>query len=85
MAAYIKESIRPIVKRLLEEAWVVREQEKVLIISDYPTHEDFISKPTEILEPIVERNLLAKCLYEVITELIPNDVDLYLIKPTYDH
>jgi len=50
MATYLKETIRPIVKRLLEEAWEVREGEKFLIISDFPTSEDFINKSASVLE-----------------------------------
>ncbi len=85
MADYLKDSIRPIVTRLLEEAWEVRENEKVLIISDYPSPEDFVNKPTAILESIVERNLLAKRIYEIIKEKKQDKVELYLIKPTYQH
>ncbi|MHA1218486.1 MAG: hypothetical protein ACTSO5_07360, partial [Candidatus Heimdallarchaeaceae archaeon] len=85
MAAYLKESIRPIVRRLIEEAWEVREGEKLLIISDYPTPEDFVNKPLAILEPIVEMNLLAKKLYECILEIAPCETELYFIKPTYKH
>jgi len=85
MTTYLKESIRPIVRRLVEEAWEVREGEKFLIVSDYPTPEDFVNKPTKILESIVERSLLAKRLYECIQELAPCETELYLIKPTYEH
>ena len=85
MAAYLKESIRPIVRRLIEEAWEVREGEKFLIISDYPTPEDFVNKPLAILESIVERNLLAKKLYDCIVEIAPCETELYFIKPTYEH
>lgn len=77
--------MKPIVKRLLEEAWQVRENEKILIISDYPTSEDFVKQPSELLEKMMERNLLAKSFYETIKELIPNKIELYFMKPTYEH
>lgn len=85
MADYLKDSIRPIVQRLLEDAWKVKDDEKILIISDYPSPEDFVNRPTDILESIVERNLLAKRLFEIIKEFKPNTSELYFIKPTYNH
>ena len=85
MADHIKDSIRPVVQRLLENAWKVKHNEKILIISDYPSNEDFILKPTDVLESIVERNLLAKRLFEVINEIKPKQTDLYFIKATYEH
>ena len=85
MADYLKDSIRPIVKMLLDVAWEVKEEERILIISDYPTPEDFVTKPTNILESIVERNLLAKRIYEIIKEFKPETSDLHFIKSTYQH
>ena len=85
MADYLKDSITPVVKKLLEEAWKVKEEERILIISDYPLPEDFIIKPSHIIEPMIERNLLAKRLFEIIKKLIPNPITLHLIEPTYEH
>ncbi len=85
MADYLKDSIQPIVLKLLEDAWKVKENERILIISDYPTPEDFVNKPSDILESIVERNLLAKRIFEIINKLKPNTSELYFIKPTYEH
>ncbi len=85
MAGHANNDIKPIVKRLLEEAWQVRDNEKILIISDYPTSEDFVKKPSELLEKMMERNLLAKRFSEIIRELIPNDTELYFMEPTYEH
>lgn len=85
MAGYLNDSIKPIVRRLLEDAWRVVENEKILIISDYPTTEDFVIKPTTVLKSIVERNLLAKKIYEIIKEIKPEKTELYFIKPTYQH
>ncbi len=85
IVSFLNESIQPIVKRLLDEAWRVGEQERILIISDYPTIEDFVNKPTTVLQSIVERNLLAKRIYEIIKEIKPEKIELHLIKPTYQH
>ena len=85
MADFLKESIKPIVHRLLEDAWKVKQEEKILIISDYPAPEDFVNKPTSILESIVERNLLAKRIFDIIKEHKPKTTYLHFIKPTYEH
>ncbi len=85
MADYLDISIKPIVKKLLDEAWKVKENERILIISDYPTPEDFVTKPTDVLESIVKRNLLAKRLFDMIKGFKPDSTELYYIKPTYTH
>ncbi|MCG3224988.1 MAG: hypothetical protein H7647_11010, partial [Candidatus Heimdallarchaeota archaeon] len=85
MADHANNDIKPVVKKLLEEAWQVKKNEKILIISDYPTTEEFVNKPVAVLESIVERNLLAKRIYEIIVEIKPEKTELYLIKPTYQH
>ena len=85
MTGHTHSDIKPVVKRLLTEAWQVRENEKILIISDYPTSEDFVKQPSELLEKMMERNLLAKSFYKTIGELIPNKIELYYMKPTYEH
>jgi hypothetical protein len=85
MARHASSDIKPIVNKLLEESWQVKEYEKILIVSDYPTTEEFVNKPTAVLESIVERNLLAKRIYEIIKEIKPEKTELYLIKPTYQH
>jgi len=85
MMDFLNESIQPIVKKLLDEAWRVGEHEKILIISDYPTKEDFVNKPTTVLQSIVERNLLAKRIYEIIKKIKPEKTALYFMEPTYQH
>ncbi|MBY9000324.1 MAG: hypothetical protein KGD64_05385 [Candidatus Heimdallarchaeota archaeon] len=85
MVNHTNSDIQPIVKRLLEEAWQVKENEKILIISDYPTSEDFANQSTELIEKMIERNLLAKSFYEIIRDLIPNEAELYYMKPTFEH
>ena len=83
MADYLKDSIKPILSRLLDVAWEVKENENILIISDYPAPEDYTRQSISLLESIVERNLLAKRIYEIIKESRPNNTELYFIKPTY--
>ncbi|MHA1955182.1 MAG: hypothetical protein ACW96U_14680, partial [Candidatus Heimdallarchaeaceae archaeon] len=85
MTPLMNDSLRPVLKRLLREAWGVKEGEKILIISDYPSPEDFQSKPLSLLESMMERNILAKRIRDVIDEMIPNVVDIYFMKPTYQH
>ena len=79
------ESLKPVIKRLLNEAWGVREGEKILIISDYPSPEDFEIKPIQLLETMMERNLLAKRIRDIIDQITSNTVTLYFMKPTYQH
>jgi hypothetical protein len=79
------DSLRPVLERLLSEAWGVKEGEKILIITDYPSPEDFQTKPLSLLESMMERNILAKRMGDLIDELIPNKVDIYFMKPTYEH
>ncbi|MHA1346714.1 MAG: hypothetical protein ACTSVO_12135 [Candidatus Heimdallarchaeaceae archaeon] len=85
MVGHANNDIKPIIKRLLDEAWQVKENEKILIISDYPSSDDFVEQPSELLEKMIERNLLAKSFYAVIKELIPNETEIYYMKPTYEH
>ncbi|MFW9852858.1 MAG: hypothetical protein ACFFDS_07945 [Candidatus Thorarchaeota archaeon] len=85
MSTILNESIKPIIKKLLEEAWDVRDKEKILIISDYPSAEDFTQKPLDLMESMVSRNILAKKIYEIIQSFGRNHVELYNMKPTYEH
>ncbi|NPD89940.1 MAG: hypothetical protein HGN29_14605 [Asgard group archaeon] len=85
MSPLTNESLKPVIKRLLNEAWGVTEGEKILVISDYPSAEDFQIKPLILLETMMERNILAKRIRDTIEELVPNKVDLYFMKPTYQH
>jgi len=85
MVHILKEKIKPVVRKMILESWEVKAGEKVLIISDFPSSEDFLSQPSIVLESILERNILAKQLTEIISELIPNPVELYFIKPTFEH
>ena len=85
MEDYANVEIKPIITRLLEEAWQIREGEKILIVSDYPTADDFAIKSTILLEKMIKRNVLAKSFYEIIKETFPNEIELYFMKPTYEH
>ena len=85
MPSYLTQNIKPIVKRMLEESWQVRANERILIVSDYPTAEDFSSKDIELIESMLDRNILARRIYEVIKEIVPNTVDFYCMEPTYEH
>jgi hypothetical protein len=85
MSPILNDSIKPIIKKLLEEAWDVRDNEKILIISDYPSAEDFTHKPLNLMESMVSRNILAKRICEIIQSFGRNHVELYNMKPTYEH
>ena len=85
MSPILSDSIKPIIRRLLDEAWEVRENERILIISDYPSAEDFTQKPLDLMESMVLRNLLAKRICEIIQSFGRNHVELYNMKPTYEH
>jgi len=77
--------MRPVIKKMLEESWDIKKGEKILIISDSPSVEDFISKPLNLIESMLQRNLLARRIYEIMKEFLPDSIDLYFIKPTYQH
>ena len=85
MPSFINQSIKPIVKRMLEESWQVQKDERILIVSDYPSRHDFIKMDFSLMESMVERSKLAKRIFEVTKELISNPIDLYYMKPTYSH
>ncbi|MHA2357767.1 MAG: hypothetical protein ACXABK_03230 [Candidatus Heimdallarchaeaceae archaeon] len=85
MDSFLFENIRPVIKRMLEEMCGVREGEKILYVSDYPSAEDFATKPLELLEAMTERNILTKRIFDITTELLSNPVDIYFMKPTYLH
>ena len=85
MSSLTTESLKPVINRLLKEAWGVREGEKILIISDYPTSEDFEQKTLSVLESMMERNILARRIRDAIDELVTNPIDVYFMKPTFRH
>ena len=85
MPSFINQSIKPIVKRMLEESWHVQEGESILIVSDFPSRKDLATMDYSLMESMIERCLLSKRIYDVTKELISNPVDLYFMKPTYSH
>lgn len=85
MSSSLTKTIKPVIKKLVEESWLIKEGERILIVSDFPSNEDFSSKPAELIESMVNRNILAKSIHDSITDLIPNPVELYFMEPTYEH
>ena len=85
MNPYLNDSIRSVIKKMLYESWEIKEGEKILIISDYPNAEESVSKPSNLISSMLNRNMLAKKIYDIIQELEPGSVELYFMKATYQH
>jgi len=60
--------IKDAVLNMLNYNMGIREGEKVLVITDYPDREDWISLKSEILDEIASRSVLAKAVYEIGSE-----------------
>ncbi len=85
MPSFINQSIKHIVKRMLEESWQVQEGERILIVSDMPSRNDLAIMDFTLMESMIERCLLSRTIFDVIKSLISNPIELYYMKPTYSH
>ncbi len=85
MIITLEHDISPVVERILKEQWKAKENEKILIITDNPSKEDFSSMSYELMSTMLERNLLAKIFQTIAKKLGYKETELYFIKPTYAH
>jgi len=73
----IDKRINKVIIKLFEEYFCIQDNEKVLILTEYPSAKDLQFKPIHILESILKRNLLMKYLVGFFQEQFPeNDIEL---------
>lgn len=65
----LERKITPTVKKLVEEYWLLDKSDKILIVSDYPTSTDFVDKQISLLSDMIERNLLARSIKKLLSQI----------------
>ena len=79
-------SINKIIEKMLRVNLALVDGEKFLILSDYPSPKDMIDKPSDMIERILKRNLLAKQIAKIASEKFPNvHTDFFLFECKWKH
>ncbi len=81
----LKRNIKPVVLKMVNDIWRWKKGERILIITDFPSADDFINRPITLIQGMLERNLLAKTIYDIIYDEITADVKIYFMSPTFQH
>ena len=79
MPQSLKDEIKPIIHRIAKEVWNVQPEEKILVLTDFPSSNDFVEKDETLLLSMINRNILAKTIYKSLIEILDNDIDIYFI------
>ncbi len=64
----MKDEIREAVLRMMEVNMGIKEDEKALILTDYPDQDQWCTMSYEELKDMAERSLLAKAVYEIVSK-----------------
>lgn len=85
MFSFVRNSVKPVIYKLLDQAWQLKPNEKLLIVTDYPPVEDVPKIDIQLLDSMIQRALFSRIVYEIALEKYPKQVELYYYKPTYKH
>ncbi|HXW95660.1 MAG TPA: hypothetical protein VEJ19_08135 [Nitrososphaerales archaeon] len=67
-----RQKIEPAVVKMLKVNMGVKPGERVLVLSDFPGASEWMSKSIERLSEFVERSLLAKTVFEILSSRFPD-------------
>ncbi|HUI23023.1 MAG TPA: hypothetical protein VLY82_01365 [Nitrososphaerales archaeon] len=67
-----RQKIERAVVKMLKVNMGVKPDERILVLSDFPTARDWVNMPAERLSQFVERSLLAKTVFEILSSKFPD-------------
>ncbi|MHA1223985.1 MAG: hypothetical protein ACTSSG_04820 [Candidatus Heimdallarchaeaceae archaeon] len=83
---YSSPSFRKIIKKVLMVNLAIKEGEKLVLATEYPTNIDFKEKAITILEKVLNRIILVKSIYEIAKEELKQaKVDLFFYPSPWKH
>jgi aminopeptidase len=78
-----RQKIEQAVVKMLKVNMGVKAGERILVLSDFPTASEWVNMPVERLSEFVERSLLAKAVYEILSSKFTDHTIEFCAYPSF--